>query len=65
MNYGNIIRIYEYIFEWKKKQKLKQQENERNNYIQLQQIHISKMKDLPDRTKKKKLIQEYAKDKLI
>lgn len=30
---------------------LNEKQNKKENYIQLQQIHISKMKDLPDRTK--------------
>lgn len=33
------------------------------NYIQLQQIHISKMKDLPDRKKNAELLQEKRKKK--
>lgn len=41
---GTLYEYYKYIFEWKTKAK-------KENYIQLQQIHISKMKDLPDRTK--------------
>lgn len=51
---GTLYEYYKYIFEWKTK-------NE--NYIQLQQIHISKMKDLPDRRKKAELLQEKRKKK--